>query len=144
MDFLLLQDIFLSINSICIWLIVFLKKQSIKSIFGWLFFSKNTNVVSSQFGNLVFGCFWRRSYEFNSLFIFHFILPVLSCKWKTCTENHATKVKIRIPSLEIDCWKCARYKIFIFLYPHYQYIYRISLKKSPGTLTKLHCQKFST
>ena len=32
----------------------------------------------SHFGNLVFGCFCWRIYE-----NFHFVLPVLPCKWKT-------------------------------------------------------------
>ena len=57
----------------------------------------------SHFGNLVFGCFWRWSYEniTDSLFIFHFVLP---CKRKTWyrksrnlpkwwkTKNEITKI----------------------------------------------------
>ena len=42
-----------------------------------------------------------RKYLCNSLFIFHFVLPVLPCKWKQHTKNHATKVtkkpKMKLP-----------------------------------------------
>ena len=62
-----------------------------KSIKIWIFLS-----VSFHFGNLFFGCFWRRSYQ-NIRYLIVCLFFILSCpsclpNGKHRTENHATKV----------------------------------------------------